>query len=80
MDGRSDLILSVGPGGLGGVGPGIAGYTAWIVAFVAFAVMLGLAGLAWWTLRPAKRAARSQQRKAPSGTTAEKPHTERRDR
>ena len=77
MEGRSDLILSVGPGGLGGVGPGIAGYTAWIVAFV---VMLGLAGLAWWTLRPAKRAARSQQRKAPSGTTAEKPHTERRDR
>lgn len=76
MDERSNLILSVGPGGLEGVGPGVAGFTALVVAFV---VMIGLAWLAWWTLRPAKRAARSQ-RKAPSGTTTERPHTERRDR
>ena len=41
-----------------GVGPGIASYTAWIVAF---ALVLLIAWLGWWTMRPAKRAARSKR-------------------
>ncbi len=41
-----------------GVGPGIASYTGWVVAF---ALVLLLAGLAWWTMRPAKRVARSKR-------------------
>lgn len=41
-----------------GVGPGIASYTGWVVAF---ALVLLLAWLAWWTMRPAKRVARSKR-------------------
>lgn len=41
-------------GGLG-VGPGIAGDRAWTVAA---GVVVLLAALAWWTMRPARRASR----------------------
>lgn len=55
MDGQNKQPDGVG--GLWGVGPGLVGYSGWIIAF---AMVLLLAWLAWWTMRPAKRAARSK--------------------
>ncbi len=46
--------------GLPSVGPGIAGDRAWILT--AAAVFL-LAVLAWWTMRPARRATRAELRR-----------------
>ena len=45
------------PVALVSTGPGIAGYRSWIVAAV---VLIVLAALAWWTLRPARRATRAE--------------------
>jgi type VI protein secretion system component VasK len=54
MSPMSQLHLSaLNTGGLAGVGPGIAGGRSWIVAV---GVVVLLAALAWWTLRPARRA------------------------
>lgn len=44
-----------------GVGPGIAGSTSWLVT----ALVLGLlAVLAWWTIRPVRRAIRAEVRRS----------------
>ncbi len=59
-------------GGLRGAGPGIAGYTAWIIAAV---IILVLVTLAWWTMRPARRASRSEIRSARRTTQPESQHS-----
>lgn len=61
MFGQKGQLLTLGVGGLGDFdfGPGIAGSKAWIAAFV---VLLVLAWLARWTIRPARRTARTKQR------------------
>ena len=55
---QSSQLVRLGVGGLNG-GVGIAGYKSWIIAFV---ILLVLSGLARWTMRPARRAARAQRR------------------
>lgn len=54
-------LLALAVGGLPSVGPGIAGDRSWLVS--AGALML-LAVLAWWTMRPARRASRAELRRA----------------
>ena len=62
---RHESVISIEPWiGLGSAGPGIAGYKSWIVAFV---VVIGFAALAWWTLRPTRRATRAEVRRARPG-------------
>ena len=61
----NESVVSMEPWiGLGSAGPGVAGYKSWIVAFV---VVIGLAALAWWTLRPTRRATRAEVRRARPG-------------
>ncbi|MGC1206839.1 MAG: hypothetical protein WA880_02670 [Ornithinimicrobium sp.] len=61
-------------GGLWGTGAGFVGIGGWVIAF---AVVLLLAWLAWWTMRPARRATRSQRtadrREADPRKAAEEP-------
>lgn len=57
---QSSQIVRLGVGELIDAGPGIFGYQSWIITFV---VLLVLAGLAWWTMRPVRRATRNQRRK-----------------
>lgn len=47
-----------GVGGLWGTGAGFVGIGGWAIAFV---MVLLLAWLAWWAMRPARRATRSQR-------------------
>lgn len=80
MSAMTDPHLSaLNIGGLGGFGPGIAGDRSWVAAA---AVVVVLAVLAWWTMRPARRASRSEilraRRRADRSKTSEA-HT-RRDR
>ncbi len=44
-----------------GVGPGIAGSTSWLVTAV---VLVLLAVLAWWTMRPGRRATHAEVRRS----------------
>lgn len=57
MSGRLALLDLDGPMVLVSTGPGIAGYRSYIVAAV---VLTTLTALAWWTLRPARRATRAE--------------------
>lgn len=57
MISRLELLDLDGPMVLVSTGPGIAGYRSWIVAAV---VLTALAALAWWSLRPARRATRAE--------------------
>ena len=75
MFGQNSQLFRLGVGGLGDFdfGPGIAGYKSWIVAFV---ILLVLALLAWWTMRPGRRAARNRRTAGPQETTSAQPATE----
>lgn len=42
-------------------GPGIAGFKSWIITAI---VVLALGALAWWTMRPQRRATRADVRRA----------------
>lgn len=53
--------------GLGDFGSGISSVKSWVVAFVG---LLVLALLAWWTTRPARRAARPQLPASPPEITS----------
>ena len=63
-----------GVGGMWGTGAGFVGIGGWAMAF---AVVFLLAWLAWWTMRPARRATRSKRtaarRGADPGKVAERP-------
>lgn len=64
MLGQNSQLVQLGVGGLGG-GLGIAGYESWIITFV---ILLVLASLAWWTMRPTRRAKRAQDTAVARGT------------
>ena len=68
---QSIHVVRLGVGGVSG-GLGIAGYKSWIIAFV---ILLVLAGLARWTMRPARRPARAKRRTSqPESTQAISEH------
>jgi predicted lipid-binding transport protein (Tim44 family) len=69
---QSSQLVGLGVGGLGG-GLGIAGYKSWIIALV---ILLVLVGLARWTMRPARRAARAQRRTGELGAEITPPTVE----
>ena len=56
---RVGQLVPLDVDGLETVGPGLASQTAWIVAV---AVLVLLAVLAWWTMRPARRASAAERR------------------
>jgi hypothetical protein len=58
--------IALTAGGLLGVGPGIAAGTAWMIAVV---VVLLLAAIAWWTMKPARRASRAGLRRGRDTTS-----------
>jgi hypothetical protein len=66
---QSSQLVRLGVEGLGG-GLGIAGYKSWIIAFL---ILLVLAGLARWTMRPARRATRARRPNGGAGTEITQP-------
>ena len=73
MFGQNSQLLRLGVGGLGDFGSGITSSKSWIVAFVS---LLVLALLARWTMRPARRAARTRRTAGPHETISAQPATE----
>lgn len=70
---QTSQSVSLRVGGLGDFGSGITSSKSWIVAFV---ILLVLALLARWTMRPARRAARTRRTAGPRQTTTAQPATE----
>ena len=65
--------VRLGVGGLGDFGSGISSSKSWIVAFV---ILLVLVLLAWWTMHPARRTARTRPTAGPHETTSAQAATE----
>lgn len=70
---QTSQLLSVGVGGLIDSGSGFTSSESWIVAFV---MLLVLVLLARWTMRPARRASRTQRTAGPHETISAQPATE----
>lgn len=70
LEQSSQLVVRLGVRRPGSGGAGIAGYKSWIIAFV---ILLVLAGLARWTMRPARRGVRAQRRTGEPGTEITQP-------